>query len=366
MLGIIHLTMEFSLMNITIARDLTVNQNLVAGCYVGDDEVHVRVSDTVTNTRVFEQHYQSGDFRSLDMLLDRSLLEAGYIPRRIVMAIAGPRQANGNVRMTHQHEWPLFELGKTATRLGVVVETVDDTLATAAGLTVLIPEEQKLLKKGKTDPNGMRLVITLSADLGDAILLPNGTSVATKGGRATWQPMTTLEDRYLKSLRIKYGTTTVTVEEAIGGAQGFRNLYTFLEREAHRLPNYFKKLYWPDVMLTRHIESAMLRGKNLGRIIAGGALAGDPFCRNAMDIFGSILGQYVRNRTLDTMSGGGVYFAGSIIQAEGVADYIVAHTPFLKQLVANGADAMKAVLIYVVTDSEIAINGAEILATKPL
>lgn len=342
----------------TITPDTTIDQNLAAGYDVGGTKVDVRVRDKVTGDIVFEQRYQSCDFESLDELLDQSLRDLGTRPAYIAMAIAGPRRSNGDVQMTNQRDWPLFEVAKTAERLGITIETANDMVGTAAGLAALVIEEQQLLKTGVADSDGPKLVIAVSTGVGDALLLSDGTPVAAEGGHATWQPMTDLEYRYLLFLRAKYATDTVTVEVAVSGVSGFDNLYDFLVGEMN---------YIPSLVVREQVEECRQLGEGIGRVITKYAVNGyDPFCRDLMEVLGSILGQHTRNRAVGTLPTGGIFFVGSVMQAA-VADYVVSHTPFLKRFVAEGAqhaEMMRAIPVYVVTDSAVAVKGALELATR--
>lgn len=337
----------------------TVDQNLAAGYDVGGTKVDVRVRDKATGGTVFEQRYESCDFPSLDALLDKSLLDLGARPARIVMAVAGPRRSNGDVQMTNQRDWPLFEIAKTAKRLEIVIETVNDMVGTAARQAALVIGEQQLIKTGTADSAGPKLVIGVATGVGDALLLPDGTPVAAEGGHATWQPMTSLEYQYLQFLRAKYGTDTITVEVAASGLQGFENLYDFLTGEMY---------YVVSLVVCEQVEECRQLGEGIGRVITKYAVNKyDPFCRHLMEVLGSILGQHTRNRAVGTLPTGGVFFVGSVMQADGVADYLVNHTAFLERFIAKGAqhsDMMEAIPLYVVTDREAAVKGALELATR--
>src|SRR5687768_17023858 len=100
----------------TLTPNTAIDQNLAAGYDVGGTKADVRVRDKATGDLVFEQRYPSCDFLSLDALLDQSLRDMGTRPAHITMAIAGPRRSNGDVQMTNQRDWPLFEVAKTAER----------------------------------------------------------------------------------------------------------------------------------------------------------------------------------------------------------------------------------------------------------
>jgi glucokinase len=335
-----------------------VDQNLVAGYDVGATKVDVLVRNTVTGEIVFERRYNACDFRSLEALLFQSFRDLGARPGRIVLAVAGPRQSNGDVQMSSDElGWPLFEAVPTAMRLGIAIETVNDMGGAAAGLATLVITEQSCLRPGTADPDGPKLLIGPGTGMGMALVLADGTLVSSEGGHAVWQPMTLTEYRYLEFLRAKYGTEAISVEQAASGGQGFDNLYDFLVCEGLE----------PSEELWRQVRQCRLQEKGIGELITSGALSGDPFCREAMELLGSILGQFSRTMALTTLPTGGIFFNGSVMQAPGVADYLVSHTSFLERFIAPGAkhaDIMQTLSLHVVTDSQVAVKGALELAAR--
>ncbi len=331
-----------------------VDTDLCIGFDVGSTKADVLVFDFLTRIVVFSHRYPTADFHSFDALLDQVVGDLGVVPGRIMAAIAGPRKGNGDIQITNQKSWPLFEVSKTAVRLGAKIRTVNDMVATAAGLDALVISEQGVMKSGTAEANGPQLVIAVSTGIGDAQCLPDGTPVASEGGHSTWQPMTELEDKYLRYLRDKYGADTITVELAASGSYGFPNIYDFLLSQGRKPGRRFAT--------ELHCEH-----RGAGEIITRAALEGDPFCWRAMNLMGSILGQHVRNRAVGTLPTGGIYFVGSVMQASGVAAYIVQNTPFLLRFIAEGAEhskMMAGIPIYVVNDRAIAVKGALELAKR--
>ncbi len=330
--------------------------NVVGGLDVGGTKVDVLFTDVSTGRIVFRARYRSSDFVSLDALLDQIISDLGYRPGRIVMAIAGPRQSNGDVQMTNT-DWPIIDVRKTIARTGIRIETVNDMVGTVSGLGVLNLSKQTMLKRGSVDPDGPKLGITVSTGVGDGIILSNGTSIPGEAGHATWQPQSPLEFRYLQWLQNKYDTSTITVELAISGDHGFPSLYQFLIEDG-----------WGSELLTEtrnNIANYVRAGEGYGPGITEGAIAGDKFSMKAMEIFGSILGQHTRNRAVSTLPTGGIFFVGSVMQAPGVTQYVIRHTPFLETFLAEGAkhiDLLRRIPIFTVTDKSVAVKGTLELA----
>jgi glucokinase len=350
-----------------------VDQDLVAAYDVGGTKVDVLVFDTHANQIMFEKRYVSGDFPSLEELLVQSFRDVGARPATIQLAMAGPRRRNGDIKMTNQPTWPVFKVDETAKRLGIKIRTVNDMVATAAGLSTLIFDKQQVIEFGAPDPNGPKLVIAVSTGVGAALLLPDGTVVPSEGGHATWQPMTPLEERYLKFLRNRTGTDTITVEVAASGSRGFENLYDFLAKEGRRPFKLFSRRYMPGWSLSREVRRSRRAHQDIGRIITHGAMAGSLFCRQAMELLGSILGQHTRNLAVVGMSTGGIFFTGGVMQDDGVAAYLVRRTSFLRRMIGKGDRQPRAaehwrdlqvMPVCVVTDNGVAVKGALELAKR--
>jgi glucokinase len=340
-------------MNLTIQR-------AVIGFDAGGTRIRGRVVDANTGTLISEETYPTNRFGSFDELIDHVMATAGtYTAVAIFAVLAGIRQEDGNIEMTNVQSWPVFNPAATSRRLGIPVGTGNDMLGAGAGLASVVARFIKMLRRGLRKP-GPRLIVTISSGIGICLVLPDGTTIVlSEGGHTTWQPMNEAEEKYLAFLRNKYNIVTVTGERAASGGQGFSNLYDFLVSLGRK----------PSDKLAAQVKAyraATPKPKPIGPLITRGALDGDPFCEEAMQILGSILGQLLRNYVLMFLATGGLFLIGGVSKIE-ILQYLVRKTSFLETLFATDAqhsDVMVDLPIDVITDDGIGVRGAAALALE--
>lgn len=326
----------------------------VGGYDVGGTKVAILIANAATGEIVASNRYASGEFPSLEALFDQSLEDAGpYRPKRVVMAIAGPRQVNGDIQITNQN-WPAFAPATTTEMTGVEVLTINDLAAAAAGLGDIVIDEQLALNSAP-EQNGSRLVIAISTGIGDALRLPNGGQIVPgEAGHTTWQPADDWEVAYLQYLQKNSRTSTITVEQAIGGKYGMGNLCDFVAIHVA-----------PDPRLKDQVRWARQFHRPVGPLLTSGALDGDRHCTEALKLLGSILGQHIRNRAVATMPSGGIFLTGGIIQTPGLAQWLVNRSLFSERYVSRGAQhdtVLRNTPLYVVRNENIAVEGALAIA----
>ncbi len=330
--------------------DLSALTGTVLGVDAGGTKIASLIEDR--NGRTLGLAPVASDTQSsLEDLLAAQLLKMRFRPERIACVVAGPRADDGSIKMTNQKGWPVFSPVETSARLGVPIRTYNDMEGLAAGIAMLDPAQLQVLLPGLAGATGARLGLTVSTGVGDAVLLPDGTVVPGEAGHGTWQPASILEFRFLKHLQKVFGRN-VSAERAISGKHGFPQMRAFLR------PQDANPEVWSDEAIA---------GKELPKLITAAAMQGDPFAQHAMDLFGSILGQHVRNRILNNLTTGGVFLSGGVMQGAGVAEYVLLNTPFLEALLPAGDehnDIVTRVPVNLVLDTDVTVKGATALARR--
>lgn len=331
----------------TSSSTLAVREDVAAGIDVGGTKIDALFRNT-NGATIWDCRYDTGEFGSVDDALERILHDAGVAPARCALALAGPLRADGSVKLTNQPEWEAFWPNRAARRWGGRYKNVNDLAGAIAGLPFVDPARQFLLKPGVADPDGQRLMVTVSTGLNHA-LLSNGSIVSAESGHTTWQGANILEDQFKYFVKDQLKIGMVSAERAVSGGQGFHYLYEFFQTLG----------CMPSLELMRKVAKLRRLKKGIGPAITGGALAGDVLCVMIMEMYGSILGQYFRNIGVGNDATGGIFVIGSVMGVE-VARYVVERTSFLKHFIEKGEvheDRARQMPIYVVTDP-VAAEGA--------
>jgi glucokinase len=186
-----------------------------------------------------------------------------------------------------------FSIDDVRKRLGLRrLVVINDLLAHAFCVPALSPDEVGSLKPGTRDPRQPAVVMGPGTGLGVAFLLNNaGTLVGipTEAGHATFAPMDRVQTEILAHLQGQYGH--VPVERLLSGP-GLLAIATAL---------------------------AQMNGQIIDmhdpRDVAARAAAGQcPICREAIQIFSSILGSTAGNLALTLLAGGGVFITGGLVR----------------------------------------------------
>lgn len=195
----------------------------------------------------------------------------------------------------------------------------------------------EIVRHGTGTPNGGKLVVSVGSDISSAFLLPSGEVVTSKGGHITWQPMDGLELEILRSLWRNERPGPFSVASLIGGRHMWR-LYIMLKHTSPIEPS----LAIRDAVQKRFDEST-----GIGPLITEGALQGDPFCEQFMEVYAHILGQWWGNLALTLPSTGGIFLTGGVLTEE-VTRYLFAKGPLLEAFLGNPAQEalLQAMPIY--------------------
>ncbi len=304
----------------------------------------------------------SADFTSVEAALASFFTSYGIKPGRVVLVLPGPvRPDNAPIRLTNLPDWPPFSAEQYLNETGIDVFATNDMTALCAGTTTLERLQVINLKSGKDVPRSTVLTVTLSTGVGDGVAIrPRDDKryliAAVEGGHITWQPCDAAEDDYLNWLRRQYDCKSVSVERAISGGQGLRNLWDFLGQRS------------PELHQEAEAISLQVVSQDIGPAITAGALAGNQLCERVMQLFGSILGGYLRDRALTTLPWSGIRLVGGVATAmEGrVMGWLVKHTDMLERFLGGAgvvhADILNEIRVDLVLDTDVALRGLEKLA----
>ncbi|MET4700846.1 glucokinase [Constrictibacter sp. MBR-5] len=209
-------------------------------------------------------------------------------PRRAAFAVASPIIGD-RVSLTNRN-WA-FSIEAVRRRLGLDrLEVINDFTAVALSLPRLQPHDLRSVGGGKAVAGAPLAVLGPGTGLGMSGLVPamgRWVALAAEGGHATMSPADDRESEVLRLLRNRYHH--VSVERVVSG-QGLVNLYESLAM----------------------VEGARADALDPEDITRRGA-AGDPLCREAVDMLCCMLGTAASNLALTLGARGGVFIAGGIV-----------------------------------------------------
>jgi len=295
---------------------------------------------------LLERRYSSHAYPEFSALLEEFLGLLDEPARCAAIGVAGPVM-DGRCRATNL-PWTLDQAALEG-GLGLPrVRLVNDFVAAARGVLALRPADVVTLQPGRPDPAGAIAVLGAGTGFGQAVLTPHGGRyyvVSSEGGNADFAPRTDEEIELLRFLRDQFGH--VSYESVVSGP-GIANLYRFA-RARGRHPE------------SPAVAAAIAAGDPAAAIAGFDGPAGDPLCREALDLFVSVYGAEAGNLALRAVSTGGVYIAG------GIAPRMVARFQdgrFMDAFLAKGRyrPLLERVPVHLVTDTRVGLRGALALA----
>ena len=251
------------------------------------------------------------------------------------LAVASP-VLDDIVSMTNC-DW-IFSISALKKELGLErLQVVNDFVAQALAVPVLTDAEKIKVGGGEPRDRSPVVVVGPGTGLGVSILVPDSAggwiALPGEGGHATMPAPFPEEERVISALRQEYGH--VSAERVISGT-GLINLY--------------------KTLLTLHREKAdeSLQPED----ISARALAGDPLCREAVQMMFGLLGTFAGNLALTAGSFGGVYIAGGIVPRPGLID-LFKESAFRIRFEAKGrfASYLSRIPTYVMTAEYPAFRG---------
>lgn len=309
----------------------------------------------------FQRRYLARDYPDFAALFAdfiAAAAAAGHPPQDIrggCLAVAGPVEAPGrSVRLTNL-PWRIDADALAAQHACGPLQLVNDFVAAAAGIEIAAPDGDALvtLQTGRAIDRAPRVVVGAGTGLGTATLVwQNDRQDARQGryrilpgegGHCAFAPADAEQAALWAWLAARLPAGRVTAEHVVSGP-GLRAIYDFLcTRQAADTP---------DPRAATEPAAAI------------GALAArdpDSLARRALDIFCRAYGAFAGDFALALLARGGVYIAGGI--AARILP-LLQNGPFLDAFDAKAGYADLAALmpVHVVTDPDLGLKGAALLA----
>ncbi len=246
---------------------------------------------------VFERSYPSGDYATLNDIIEDFLSADDSRPNAAAFGIAGPVRDN-TVDVTNL-PWRI-SAAEIAARFRLRrVTLLNDLEANAWGLRALDEKDFHILNAGVENTGGNAAIIAAGTGLGEAGLYRDGDRwhpFATEGGHTDFSPGSELEIELLRFMMTRYGH--VSWERLVSGP-GLVNIHEFLlHYRQHPVAGWLR-----DDMQTDDPAAAISRAAQSGR---------DALCVEALELFVRLYGIEAGNLALKMMASGGVYLGGGI------------------------------------------------------
>jgi glucokinase len=245
---------------------------------------------------VAERTYPSGDFATLDDIIEDFLGAGDTRPDAACFGIAGPVRDN-TVDVTNL-PWRISAAEIGARFRFRRVALLNDLEANAWGLRALEEKDFRILNAGVENPSGNAAIIAAGTGLGEAGLYRDGEHwrpFATEGGHTGFSPGSELEIELLRFLMARYGH--VSWERLVSGP-GLVNIHDFLvHTRKHTVAGWLRDDMQSDP------AAAISRAGQSGR---------DALCVEALELFVRLYGVEAGNLALKMMASGGMYLGGGI------------------------------------------------------
>ncbi len=281
---------------------MTIQTAVVLAGDIGGTKTNLAVfsSESGLRTPLAQATFSSGDYSGLEMIVREFLSRFKIKIDLASFGVAGP-VVNGQAKITNL-PWVMDEK-QLADALGLPrVHLMNDLLAFARAVPLLVPEDLLTLNKGRMVPHGAIAVVAPGTGFGEAYLTWDGARYRahpSEGGHANFAPANMLEARLLLHLLNRF--EHVSTERVCSGI-GLMNIYAFLKE--------YGQDGEPD-WLVEQLSAAL----DHVPVIVNAALDEDRqclICRETLNTFVSILGAEAGNVALRMMASGGIYLGGGI------------------------------------------------------
>ena len=312
---------------------------------IGATKTNLGVYSTEKGPRepIVEETFLSGQYSSLEALVEMFLAQAQMEVEYAVFGVAGP-VVGGQATITNL-PWVIDEtqLKKKLNLRSVLL--LNDLKAIAQGVPLLESDELYTLNKGEPIHGGTKAVIAPGTGLGEAFLTWDGLryrAYASEGGHADFAPTNPLESDLLLYLRKKW--EHVSYERICSGI-GMPNIYAYLRDSGHaEEPAWLTEQLAAAEDQTAFIVNAALENKS-------------KLCNDSLNLFVSVLGAEAGNMALKVLATGGVYLGGGIPPRILTA---LKQKVFMQAFLNKGrlSDLLAKVPVHVILNPKIALIGA--------
>ncbi len=304
---------------------------------VGGTNVRFGLILSVGTAIVEEHNFKCSDYAGLHEAIQAYLELTQVKPRSAGIGIAAP-VADDLVSMTTLNwQFSQIELKKQLGLESLVV--MNDFTALALSLPVLDSSELDQIGGKKLSADFPIALIGAGTGLGVSGLIPTHSAGETphwiplqgEGGHVTLSPFNQREDDILKVLRRRFGH--VSAERVLSGP-GLCNIYDAIN-EIDQLPQLV-------------LEPA--------EIVSNGLQNSCPVCREAIDIFCSVLGTTAADLAITLGARGGLYIGGGIVPRFGA---YFSSSPFRARFEQKGriSSYLTGVPVFVINAKNQALRG---------
>jgi glucokinase len=322
----------------------------------GGTFTRVTISDKRSGRQVYHRTFTSADFGSVDDIIVQAFQDAGGVPAKAVVALAGPCDLeNGRVTLTNRPGWPAFSMADFQERTGVRGKLHNDVELMAADAVNTHDKHITVIKPGRMWPGGRVVVLTLSTGLNPAVS-EHGRTFATEMGAMGLVPQTDDERAFAEFVARRSGKTYAVAGFLVDGSHSFGFATAWMNAMGER----------PSAETARQIRELERAGKGIGPAITGNA-GKDPFCDRIIYVIGGFYGTYLRELMTILQPTGGVHLIGSVnfAAAELYAD--PRFSPFMERVNDDNlpfADRVKTFAIVINRDDTLGHRGAKVLANR--
>ena len=299
-------------------------------------------------TQLAFERYTTSKFSSLAQIVLTFLKITDAHPRAAAFGIAGT-VIDGSAQKTIL-PWAV-DVAQLSKAIGIPRTTiVNDFVAHAHGLDALKHKDLEVLQSGKHEGMANKVLLGAGTGTGEAIIAQHGGDsivVPSEGGHQDFAPQNDLEIQLLRYLRAKYGHVSY---ERIVSTAGIVDIYEFLKKS-----NYVKESESVSKLLDE-------KGADKPALILKHA-AKDKLCKQAANMFFSILGAEAGNLALQALAFSGIYIIGGLIRSNLA---VMKQSQFLKSFQSKGrmVKLLKGIPVYIVKNENLGILGAAALANE--
>jgi glucokinase len=332
-------------------RDMANNMRRVLSGDIGGTKTRLAVFD-VRGTHLeslVERTYPSGEYASLNAIIEDFLRAGETRPDAAAFGIAGPVRDNA-VDVTNL-PWRI-SAAEIAARFHIPrVALLNDLEANAWGLRALDEKDFHTLNTGVENPDGNAAIIAAGTGLGEAGLYRDGAHFrpfATEGGHTGFSPGSDLEIELLRFLMARYGHASW---ERLVSGPGLVTIHDFLVHyRKHTVADWLR-----DDMQENDPAAAISRAAQSGR---------DALCVEALELFVHLYGVEAGDLALKMMASGGVYIGGGI--APKILEQLESGT-FMAAFRAKGRmqSLLEQMPVRVILNDRTALYGSAVYAGNP-
>ena len=277
------------------------NQILLAGDIGGTKTVLALFSSEKGPTQpLFEVSYSSNSYSGLDSIIRDFFSKAAVSAATACFGVAGPVR-DGRAVIT-KLPWQPDSKALQSAHGFTKATLINDLVATGYAIPHLSPEDLLTINDGIINAEGAIGIIAPGTGLGEAIFSWEDSQyipVPSEGGHTDFAPLSEIEIELLKFLNEKYEHVSY---DRICSGPGLSDIFDFIKTHLR-----IEEPEW--------LAEELANAEDRTPVIVNGALNETKpcdICRNALQMFVSVLGAEAGNLALKGLTTGGMYLGGGI------------------------------------------------------